>query len=468
MHTICWFRRVLRLDDHPALVAAAQEGPVIPLVILDPEEACLRPASALRQALALPPLDKALRALGSRLIVRRGTPETVLAALVREVGPCAVHTTFGFPFAADDTVQGVVEDVGGRLVLHRNGDLVERGVLRTGAGQGYKVYTPFLKALRAHGTSRPLSAPVMDAPEHWPASDGLDWPEARRAMDRGWDVVASYVRAGEDAARSRVVDFLHRPVDAYAEQRNEPFRADATSGLSDALAVGEISARRVLDCTRSALYEGRAGADVFVSELVWREFARDLLWHNPTLGVRCWRAEWEAFPWQGDGVQAQRWQRGETGIALVDAGQRELYATGRMHNRVRMVSASYLTKHLLTDWRVGLAWFERCLTDWDPASNAMNWQWVAGCGPDASPYFRIFNPDGQADRYDPQGVYRTLWLDDEGSGALAFARAAPRSWSVDVGVRPEPIEPLAAGRLRALDAYGALQAKPAQANVGLV
>ncbi len=150
--------------------------------------------------------------------------------------------------------------------------------------------------------------------------------------------------------------------------------------------------------------------EAFLSELAWREFARELFHESPDLGERCWRPEWESFPWDGDGEAAELWRRGLTGVEMVDAGMRELLATGRMHNRVRMIAASYLTKHLLTDWRVGLAWFERTLTDWDPASNAMNWQWVAGCGPDASPYFRIFNPDTQATKFDPRAAYRSHWL----------------------------------------------------------
>lgn len=349
MVTICWFRRVLRLDDHPALVAAARAGAVIPVVILDPQEAARQPASALRQALSLPPLDAALQRLGSRLIVRRGAPMEVLADLVRTTGAREVHTTFGFPFASDEGWDRWGHANGVNLHMHPNGDLLERGALRTQTGGAYKVYTPFWKALRAHGVQPPQDAPKLSAPPTWPRCYGLDWPEARKAMNRGWDVVARHVDPGEEAAWERLESFLDEPLPDYNEHRNHPFRPQATSGLSDALAVGEISARRVWDLVQPAMMEGKAGADVFASDLAWREFARDLLWAYPALPTRCWRLEWERFPWERVATVLQRWSRRQTGVAMVDAGQRELFATGRMHNRVRMITASYLTKHLLTE-----------------------------------------------------------------------------------------------------------------------
>ena len=199
------------------------------------------------------------------------------------------------------------------------------------------------------------------------------------------------------------------------------------------------------------LDRGGPGAETFLSELGWRDFARDLMRHSPDMGRQNWNRDWDGFPWQADNPQAEAWRRAETGIDMVDAGMREMYVTGRMHNRVRMIAASFLTKHLLTDWRVGTRWFDDTLIDWDPASNAMNWQWVAGSGPDAAPYFRVFNPDSQGDRFDPSGRYRAHWL--TGPGADAFAEAAPRAWRVDPRRRPPPVVTLAAGRHRALEAY---------------
>lgn len=457
MTTICWFRRVLRLDDHPALVAAAAEGPVIPLVILDPAEAARHPASAERQALSLPALDASLQRAGSRLIVRRGRPADVIADVVRETSAAAVHTTAGFPFADDHGLDDDVGRAGAQLHLHPMTDLVPRGSVRTTSGGPFRVYTPFFKALKQVPVREPLPTPTLRPPASWPASAPLDWPDARRAMRRGWDVVAAAVEPGEDAAVQRLADFLAGPVTDYPDHRDHPWRP-ATSGLSDALAVGEISARRVWHTCLPAWRSGAPGVETFLSELAWREFARELLHDVPTLGETCWRPGWEAFAWDSDGPAAELWRRGMTGVDLVDAGMRELFTTGRMHNRVRMIAASYLTKHLLTDWRVGLAWFEQTLTDWDRASNAMNWQWVAGCGPDASPYFRIFNPDTQAAKFDPSGEYRAHWLDPAADGARRFEAAAPRSWGIDLAERPEPIIALAEGRTRALAAYEALRA----------
>ncbi len=458
MTTICWFRRGLRLDDHPALSAAAAGGPVVPLVILDPAEAAARPASAERQALALRPLDEALRRHGSRLVVRRGQPREVLRDLIAETGATVVHTTAGFPSASDDDPAAAVQACGAELRVHPPGDLAERGSVLTGAGGTFKVFSPFFRALKRVDVAAPIGVPELTAPASWPGSEPLDWSEARASMRHGWDPVARAARPGADAALGSLEEFLDGPVADYPEHRDLPGLA-ATSGLSDALAVGEISARSVWHRCLPAWRSGAPGVEDFLSELAWREFARDLLHDFPELATRCWRPEWEHFPWEGDSDAAEAWRRGETGVEMVDAGMRELFATGRMHNRVRMIAASYLTKHLLTDWRVGLAWFEQTLTDWDAASNAMNWQWVAGCGPDASPFFRVFNPDTQAKKFDGDGAYRRYWLSPDGAGARLFAEAAPRSWGVDPSApRPEPLVDLSAGRARALAAYESLRA----------
>lgn len=452
MTVICWFRRVLRLDDHPALVAAAQAGPVIPLVILDPGEAQAHPASAQRQAMALPALADSLKRQGSRLIIRRGSPAQVLAALIQETGATAIHSSAGFPFASDEGLAEATLQAGARLHLHPLGDLVPRGLLRTGQGGAYKVFTPYWRALRAGQITSPLLAPRLTPPPEWPASDGVDWPEARASMCRGWDVMARHIHAGEPAVLHRLDMFLEDGLRDYRTARDLPWKAGC-SGLSDALAVGEISARRIWQRAQAAWHEGRQGAEDFLRELGWREFARDLFHADPAMAQRSWRPEWTTFPWKGDSPQAEAWRRGQTGMAMVDAGLRELFATGRMHNRVRMITASYLTKHLLTDWRIGQAWFAQTLTDWDPASNAMNWQWVAGCGPDASPYFRIFNPETQATKFDARGQYRDHWLRFDAVGAGDFAAAAPLSWQIDLHRRPMPAISLAQGRARALTAY---------------
>ena len=203
--------------------------------------------------------------------------------------------------------------------------------------------------------------------------------------------------------------------------------------------------------------EGNAGAETFLKELVWREFAWHLMYHYPDLDRTSWKPGWENFPWRGNNPDAEAWRRGMTGEPFVDAAMREMYVTGRMHNRARMIVASYLTKHLLTDWRVGLAWFADCLTDWDPAANAMGWQWVAGSGPDAAPYFRIFNPASQAEKFDPDQSYRRRWIAElsrqPGPLAQSYFAAVPQSWQLDPAARyPMPRIDLAEGRARALAA----------------
>ncbi|WP_410216379.1 cryptochrome/photolyase family protein [Paracoccus sp. (in: a-proteobacteria)] len=457
MTVICWFRRVLRLDDHPALVAAAQAGAVIPLVILDPDEARKHPASAQRQALSLPMLDASLQRLGSRLIVRRGRADRVLPEVARQTGAAEIHTSEGFPFAGDDGLEAAAQRGGAALHLHPLADLVPRASVLTRTGGVYKVFSPFWKALRQQPIAPPLPVPRLRAPDMWPDSDGTDWPEARAEMRRGWDVVARHVRAGEDEAHARLEEFLEGRLPDYKVHRDLPWRPQAPSGLADSLAVGEISARRVWARCDSAWREGVQGAEHFLSELTWREFARDLMHAAPDLDRTCWRPEWQAFPWRRDNADAEAWKRGSTGVQMVDAGMREMFATGRMHNRVRMITASFLCKHLMTDWKVGLDWFTYCLTDWDAASNAMNWQWVAGCGPDASPFFRIFNPDGQGAKFDPKARYRDFWLQPDKAGAQDFAQAAPLSWGIDLSRATTPVIPLAEGRDRAMAAYRALR-----------
>ena len=391
-----------------------------------------------------------LRARGSELVLRRGPAPDTLLGLAREVGAGAVHwSRLHAPDAArrDEEVKRHLESAGITAESHRGHLLNEPDDVATGAGGPYRVFTPFWNAIGPRGAEAPLRAPArIDAPDGWPRSERLDDWALGAAMGRGAAVVARHVRVGEEAARARLHAFVHGALAAHAEGRDRPDRA-GTSGLSEALAWGEISPRTVWHAA-----EGVPGADGFLKELGWREFAAHLLWHFPDLAARNRRREWDGFPWRRDNADAERWRRGLTGEPMVDAGMRQMFVTGTMHNRVRMLVASYLTKHLLTDWRVGLRWVEECLTDWDPASNALNWQWVAGSGPDAAPYFRVFSPERQAEKFDPEGAYRRYWL--EGAGAEAFLEAAPRAWDLEAEDYPAaPIVAHAEGRKRALAAY---------------
>ena len=234
---------------------------------------------------------------------------------------------------------------------------------------------------------------------------------------------------------------------------------DGTSNLSENLALGEISPHQCWHAGQQAFHEGKAGAEVFLKELVWREFAYHLMHHTPRILDQNWKDGWDAFPWNTqDTPEVLAWKQGRTGIPFVDAAMREMYVTGRMHNRGRMIVASYLTKHLMTDWKVGLKWFEECLTDWDPASNAMGWQWSAGSGPDATPYFRVFNPVTQLDKFDKNRGYVDRWIAQGHSNphadALSFYQALPRSWGLSSDdPYPQAVVSPEQGRKRALNAY---------------
>jgi deoxyribodipyrimidine photo-lyase len=462
---ILWFRRDLRLSDNPMLAEAAATGrPLLPVFILDPETGALGAAPKWRLGLGLDTFAEALAKAGSRLTFRCGQALDVLRALVRETGAGAVWWSRSYDPA------GIARDTGVKAGLKEDGIearsfpgflLFEPWTVKTGEGGYYRVYSPYWRAVAGREPGAPLPPPGrLAAPADWPPSDPLaDWGLGS-AMNRGAEVVRPFQTIGEAAALARLDRFIAGAVDRYRARRDFP-GIDATSGLSENLTYGEISPRRIWHAGQRALHEGSAGAEHFLKELVWREFAWHLLYHTPHVATRNWRPEWDRFPWRGDNPDAERWRRGVTGIPLVDAGMREMYVTGRMHNRVRMVAASYLTKHLLTDWRVGQAWFADCLTDWDPASNAMGWQWVAGSGPDAAPYFRVFNPEGQAEKFDPDGIYRRRWIAEgqphPSAEALAHFRAVPRSWRLSpADDYPEPVFGLAAGRTRALAAYARL------------
>ncbi|UWQ16899.1 deoxyribodipyrimidine photo-lyase [Jannaschia sp. M317] len=457
-----WMRRDFRLADNPALTwAAAQGRPVIPVFLLDEVVDTWGAAPKWRLGLGLEAMATALDGIGSRLILRRGDALASLRALVADTGADTVVWNRLYvedERARDTAVKEALRDDGLTARSFGAHVLFEPWTVETGSGGYYKVYTPFWKAVRDRDPGDAM-APVADLqePQDWPATEVLgDWALGQ-AMRRGADVVARHVTVGEQAARDRLDRFIDGPIADYATSR-DMLAQDGTSGLSENLTYGEIGIRTCWAAGQGALRDGKPGAETFLKELVWRDFAHHLAYHTPRLTSENWRPEWDAFPWQGDGALAEAWRRGRTGIEAVDAGMRELYVTGRMHNRARMLVASYLTKHLMTNWKLGADWFADCLVDWDPASNAMGWQWAAGSGPDAAPFFRIFNPDTQAEKFDPRGVYRRRWLAegqaDPAPEASAFYDAIPRSWDLSPGDSyPSPIVGLKAGRERALDAY---------------
>ncbi len=456
---IFWFRRDLRLDDHPGLVAAAANGAVIPVFILDPETKRLGAAPKWRLGVGLEVFAQALEAAGSRLTLRQGDALEVLRTLVTETGAEAVHWSRCYDPTSVTRDKRVKTGLDGIGHSHPGHVLFEPWTVETGQGGFYRVYTPFWKAVRDRDVGPVLAAPELAAPKVWPESDSLaDW-HLQADMQRGAAVVGGYAQVGSAAALAQLHDFMADRVAGYKTDRDRLDLA-ATSGLSENLALGEISARQCWAAGWHALHAGKPGAEHFLKEVVWRDFAYHLVFHTPHIVERNWREDWDGFPWRGDNPDVLAWKQGRTGEPLVDAAMREMYVTGRMHNRARMLVASYLTKHLMTDWRVGMRWFEDCLIDWDPASNAMGWQWTAGCGPDASPYFRIFNPATQAEKFDPHETYRRRWVAElssaPGPDALAYFDAIPKSWNLMPDAPyPDPMIDLKAGREAALAAYSA-------------
>ncbi len=459
--TLFWFRRDLRLSDNPALTAAAKTGaPVLPVFILDPETEALGAAPRWRLGAGLRALSAGLEAVGSRLILRRGPALSVLRDLAEETGATTVHWGRLYDptsLARDTALKTALTAAGLAAKSHAGHVLFEPWTVETGQGQFYKVYTPFWKAVRTRDLPSPLPRPRLAAPETWPRGDGLAEWGLGKDMNRGGAIVAAHANPGEDAAADRLAAFADGALDAYDADRDRLDRA-GTSGLSENLSLGEISPRTCWFAGLRAMEEGKRGAETFLKEIVWRDFAHHLVYHTPHIVERNWRPEWDRFAWRGDSAAAERWRRGLTGEPVVDAAMREMYVTGRMHNRGRMLVASYLTKHLLTDWRIGLKWFEACLIDWDPASNAMGWQWSAGSGPDATPFFRIFNPATQAEKFDPMQIYRRRWVaefsGDPGADALSYFDAEPKSWGLAPDAPyPKPLVDLKAGREAALAAY---------------
>lgn len=461
---ILWVRRDLRLSDHPALQAACKAGrPVIPVVIRDAVMDGLGAAPKWRMGLGIGHFAQRLKDKGSYLVLRSGDPAAVLKALVDETGAGAVYWMRAYDPASverDKAVKSALKEAGVEATSFAGHLMFEPWSVETKQGGFYKVFTPFWKAVRGRDVTSPLPTPGrIPAPETWPRSERLvDWALGA-AMRRGADVVRPWVQLGEEAAQGRLGAFIADKVAGYGDTRDLPW-TDGTSCLSENLALGEITPAQCWHAGRRAMEDGKKGAETFLKELAWREFAYHLMWHTPHLLDSNWREEWEAFPWNEDETRAQviAWKQGRTGIPFVDAGMREMYVSGRMHNRTRMVVASYLTKHLLTHWKIGMRWFEDCLIDWDPASNAMGWQWSAGSGPDATPYFRVFNPVTQRDKFDPKRTYIERWIAEgrkhPSEEALSYFDAVPVSWGLSASDGyPDPVVAADVGRKRALAAY---------------
>ncbi len=409
MTQIIWFRRDLRLADQAALLAAAQSGePVIPVFILDdetPKHRRMGGASRWWLHNSLASLDADLQDLGSRLILRRGNVCDVLPALVAETGASAVHCIRHYEPWWRNAERVLAEKV--NLVRHHGNYLMPMGSVKTGSGGDFKIYTPFWRALSAHmPPPAPLAAPEsIVSPDSWPDSDTLnDWgllptsPDWAGGMRDTWS-------PGEAGAQDRLENFVPR-ANRYDEDRNFP-SVTGTSFLSPHLHFGEITPGQ---CWHAACQAG-GSVEVFLKELVWREYSQNVITQFPDYGVKNARDAFDEFLWRDAddpkvAAELKAWQQGKTGYPIVDAGMRELWATGWMHNRVRMIAASFLIKHLLIDWRVGEQWFWDTLVDADYGSNATNWQWTAGTGVDSNMFVRIMAPLSQSEKFDATAYIR--------------------------------------------------------------
>lgn len=461
--SIWWIRRDLRLVDNEALTAAAAKGPVIPLFIHEARFDALGAAPRWRLEQSLKALALQLEHKGLRLVLRKGEALDVLRAVVSETGARAVHWGRLYDPVSrhiDADVKAALRADGLAAESHAGQLLHEPMTVKTKVGDYYKVFSPFWRAIEPLGVAAPLPEPAkLLPPAAWPASENLlDWTLSS-AMRRGASVLARHSTAGEAAAWAKMTRFLDERASNYKAARDQVATA-GTSDLSDNLAYGEISPRSIWATGQAATAAGVRGLEPFLRQVGWRDFAHHLMFHTPHMLKDNWREGWDSFPWSEDETEAKvwAWKYGRTGVDFVDAAMRELWVTGKMHNRARMVAASYLTKHMMVHWRVGERWFADQLIDFDPANNAMGWQWVAGSGPDAAPYFRVFNPDTQLQKFDPERRYFKRWV-AEGQReapetALDFYESIPKSAGLSPkAVRPQPIVDLKEGRERALAAY---------------
>lgn len=419
--SIVWFRQDLRLEDNPALVAAAKRGAILPVYIHSPEEeGAWAPGAASQYWLhqSLKSLAKKLQGKKSRLIFRRGPTDSALKKLLQETGASAVFFNRRYEPAIvqrDTELKKTLQKSGVRIESFKANLLFDPWEIATGQGEPYKVFTPFWKNClsRPEPLGDPLTLPKITVPKLWPESLELEDFELEPKIPWTQGIAATW-KVGEAGAQEQLDAFLEDALKDYSEERNRPDHA-GSSKLSPHLHFGEISPRQIWSAIQREMALGKKsgiakGSECYLKELGWREFAHHLLYHFPETSERPLRREFEKFPWEKNTKALKAWQRGMTGYPMVDAGMRELWATGWMHNRVRMLVASFLVKHLMIPWQRGAEWFWDTLVDADLANNTLGWQWTAGCGADAAPYFRIFNPISQGPKFDPHGEYVRQWV----------------------------------------------------------
>jgi deoxyribodipyrimidine photo-lyase len=480
---LLWFRDDLRLADNPALDAAARSGrPILPIFILDqasPAVRALGGASKWWLHGSLATLMEDIQDRGGALHLMIGQAEKLIPDLITEVGAEAIYWNRRYGEAeriVDSRLKERLASEGLDVKSFNSHLLREPWEVKTQAGTPMKVFTPFWRAARALGDPpAPLPVPtklrfVKLKPEQSLPFVSLDALQLKPTKPNWAGEIESVWRPGEKSAAEKASFFITENATDYSDNRNRPDKA-STSKLSPHLRFGEISPRQIWHATRAAFADGTTKAhesdlDKFLAEIGWREFSYHLLFHFPKLGSENFLTRFNAFPWGENGDHLKAWQKGQTGYPIVDAGMRELWRTGWMHNRVRMITASFLIKHLMIDWRRGEEWFWDTLLDADPASNAASWQWVAGSGADAAPYYRIFAPVVQGEKFDPNGDYIRRYVPEIArlpNSLIHKPWEAPHPILTAAGITlgksyPRPIVDHRAARDRALQAFKSLSA----------
>ena len=466
--SICRFRQDLRLADNPALTAAAARGDVLPVFILDDASAGPDSMGAASRWWLHHSLQALKNALGGTLYVTAGDARELIPALARETGASAVFWNRSYEawrIERDTELKTKLGEAGIEAESHNGALLWEPWEVKKGDGTPFKVFTPFYRrgCLAAPPPRLPLPVPEISLTPNAPAGDIA---ELGLLPTESWgEMLAPHWDIGEAGAAARLTAFLDDGLAGYKDGRNLP-AAPHVSRLSPHIHWGEISVNQIWHAARARNDLPETDVDNFCSELGWREFSHSLLYFNPELKRRNLQAKFDGFDWRDDDALLRAWQRGRTGIPFVDAAMRELWQTGYMHNRMRMVTGSFLVKNLRLHWHHGEAWFWDCLVDADHANNSASWQWIAGCGADAAPYFRVFNPVSQGEKFDSDGTYTRRYVPELSALPAKYLFApwtAPQAVLAQAGVRlgetyPRPVVDLKQSREEALAAFSALRA----------